>query len=84
MTYQSPQVICMLADGGSPGFLLLLGLRSERCMHAQVLQEGIPQAVLEADTAWEPALPVRELRKLQLQGQHAAQKQHGGNCDTAP
>ena len=53
-------------------------------MHAQVLQEGIPQAVLEADTAWEPALPVRELRKLQLQGQHAAQKQHGGNCDTAP
>ena len=45
-------------------------------MHVQVLQEGIPQAVLEADAAWKPALPVRELRKMQLQGQHAAHKQH--------
>ena len=42
-------------------------------MHAQVLQEGIPQAVLQVDKAWEPVLPVRELRKMQLQGQ---QKQH--------
>ena len=57
-------------DDGCSGIVLLLvtGLRYA-CMHAQVLQEGIPQAVLQADAAWEPALPVRELRKMQLQGQ---------------
>ena len=67
----------MSADDGCTGTLLLADLRPERCMHdGQVLREGIPQAVLEADGAWKPALPVRELRKMQLQGQHAAQKQH--------
>ena len=42
------------------------------CM--QVLQQGIPEAVQEIDRAWKPAVPVRELRKMQLQAQHAQQQ----------
>ena len=40
----------------------------------QVLQEGIPVKVQEADRAWRPAMPVREMRKMQLQAQQ--QQQH--------
>ena len=41
----------------------------------QVLQEGVPEKVREADRAWTPAVPVREMRKMQLQAQQQ-QQQH--------
>jgi len=32
----------------------------------QVLREGIPEEALEADKAWKPAVPAREMCKVQL------------------
>ena len=40
----------------------------------QVLQQGIPEKVQEADRAWKPAVPVRELRKIQLQAHQGHQQ----------
>ncbi|CAL5221927.1 g4200 [Coccomyxa viridis] len=40
----------------------------------KVLQQGIPEKVQELDRAWKPAMPVRELRKIQLQAQQSHQQ----------
>lgn len=42
---------------------------AENFFYVQVLQEGIPSRVVEADKAWKPSVPVREMRKMQLQAQ---------------
>ncbi len=48
--------------------------KAEGSANVQVLQQGIPEKVQELDRAWKPAMPVRELRKIQLQAQQSHQQ----------